>query len=371
MRKNLLYLALCFFMIACDSVKDNNGNGAVVINLDEIEKGKIELDEVEYIPLETTDFSLLGRIDKVLYQKDKFYVLDKKTGGVYVFDRKGKFLSSVCKQGEGPDEYIEMTDMDVDEEGNIYIADNAKMNIIKYSSPDWSFDKKYHIGEHFHEFCKQGESTFIIKDIFEATGLKFKLSSYDVHNQSLNPILKKSLTEVDELKILKCAKFNLYRSGKDVYYYERFTPNIYRVLKNGEIDNIYTISSEKYISEGDLKPMEMNPMVFLQERNHIKDIVSLYATDDYFVCLLFLAPSATFLFIPWNNPTEARTVNLMEYSSFTGTSGIEGVVEDKLLFIFNQLDEQVKMKDEKLQNIDEDSNPVLMLCRLKISTVQS
>ena len=43
-----------------------------VVNYDNVEVGDFVVEDVEYIPLETTDKSLLGRIDKVLYRQNKF-----------------------------------------------------------------------------------------------------------------------------------------------------------------------------------------------------------------------------------------------------------------------------------------------------------
>ena len=366
MWKTVCCIILCMSVIACDSEKKDN-DGSQQIALDCLETGSIILNDVDYIPLETTDQSLLGRIDKILYRKNQFYVLDKMTGGVYVFDRTGRFLTSVRKYGEGPDEYIEMMDMDVDEEGNIYIADNAKMNILRYDAPSFDFKGKYEIGNHFHEFAYLGNTSFVLKDVFDTDGLKCKLAYYDIYEQSKTPILEKTLSEVEELDIMKCSKYCLYRSGSDLFYYERFTPNVYSISETGKLNKLFELVSDKYISEADLKPLERNPMKFLQERNHIKDVISLYATDDYFVCMPFFAPSATFIFIPKDDMSVSQKVDLMKCPDFIGTSGIEGVVDNRFLIIKSQFDEKIRTKDDRLQNLNEESNPVLMLCSIKLS----
>lgn len=364
MWKFVCYILFCVGITACNSVKEDR-SASMMIDWDNMEYGDLVLDEIEYIPLETVDLSLLGRIDKILYRKNQFYVLDKKTAGVYVFDKAGRFLSSIQKKGEAPDEYIELMDMDVDDEGNVYVADNARMNILRYESPGWELKEKYYVGNHFYEFACLDNRAFVLKDVFDANGLKCKLAYYDSHNKSQMTILENTLSGVNELDILKCAKYGLYRSGTDLFYNERFTPYVYSISNNGKLSCEYTVASDKYASETDLKPLEGNPMKFLQERSLVKDIVSLYATDDYFVCMPFIAPSATVLFVPKQCPSQSKKIDLSKISSIVGSSGVEGVVENKLLFVLNQLDDDIKSKNINLREVNEDSNPVLVLCGVK------
>ena len=126
MRKfNFLFVSFVLLcMVACQSQKSEVGDSSIHIDWDNTSLGDFDIENVEYIPLETTDNSLLGSVSKILFRNNRIYVLDKMSGGVYVFDKTGKFLSSIIKPGEGPDEYVELMDMDVDKEGNVYIADN-------------------------------------------------------------------------------------------------------------------------------------------------------------------------------------------------------------------------------------------------------
>ena len=156
MMKNLVLLLFPFVllcMVACQSQSSKIDDNPILIDWDKTSICDFDVENVEYIPLETTDNSLLGSVGKVLFRNNCFYVLDKMSGGVYVFDRMGKFLSSIVKPGEGPDEYIELMDMDVDREGNVYIADNARMVIQKYRFPEWKLDETFDVGKHYWEFC--------------------------------------------------------------------------------------------------------------------------------------------------------------------------------------------------------------------------
>lgn len=51
--------------------------------------------EVNYIPLETTDQSLFGSINKLVVTDDYFIILDHNTRSILIFDKKGKFHTKI------------------------------------------------------------------------------------------------------------------------------------------------------------------------------------------------------------------------------------------------------------------------------------
>lgn len=352
----VLIYVLC--AVGCQSQKSDMEKTSMTIAWDHLSQGNFNLEDVEYVSLETTDSSLLGGISKVLYKNNRFYVLDKMSGGVYIFNRKGKFLSSIVKSGEGPDEYIELMDMDVDAEGHVYLADNAGMKIQKYRSPEWKHDETFDVGRHFFEFCCLDDDCFLLKDVFGDE--EMKLAHFDGKTRNLTPLVDKAFASVNEREVMKCSKFNLYRSGEHLYYYERFTPNVYSVSNKGELSKNYTIVSANYIPESDLAGLQNDPMKFLRERKYIKDIVSLYENKDYFVCMPFVTPVATYLLVPKNVALQAQKINLMDKRELVGCGLIEGVADNKFLVVLNPSIEGVSLPEE-LSYLNEDSNPVLLL----------
>lgn len=360
----IIFAILC--MTSCQSQKSDVDNGTIMIDWDNTPLGNFDIKDVEYVPLETTEASLLSSISKIIFRNNCFYVLDKKSGGVYVFDRKGTFLSSIVKPGEGPEEYIELMDMDVDKEGNVYIADNVRMKILKFRTPEWELDKIFNVGRHYWEFCCLDDDCFLLKDVFGKEGTDMKLAHYNGNTHKVIPLIEKAFASVNEQDVMKCSNFNLYRSGSQLYYYERFTPNVYSISCVGELNKAYTIVSGNYISEGDLKGLEKNPMKFLKERKFVKDIIDLYENKEYFVCMPFVMPSGTFLFVPKNNVSEAKKIDLTQKPEFMGASPIEGVVDNRFFAILNTPNEIALESDERLSDRGEDANPVLMLFSLNV-----
>ena len=86
-----------------------------VINLDRAEK----LEKMTYsslfskagiIVLEDTDESLLGKVDKLEVCDNNLYVLEKGRG-LFLFNKQGKFIKMIGRQGKGPGEYIDPDDI--------------------------------------------------------------------------------------------------------------------------------------------------------------------------------------------------------------------------------------------------------------------
>ena len=86
-----------------------------------------------YIPLETTDESLVGNISKLLYENGKLIVVDKGNNKILVFDAAtGTFLNCVGHQGRGPKEFISLRDVVV-ADGKLYVLDMGKILTYKLS----------------------------------------------------------------------------------------------------------------------------------------------------------------------------------------------------------------------------------------------
>ena len=93
--------------------------------------GIVDTADVSIVPLELTDECLIGKVSRVFLRRDRIFVFDEQTQGVYAFDKTGKYLAKVQVQGGGPEEYLHASDAFVDDE-NIYIADGAGWRVQLY-----------------------------------------------------------------------------------------------------------------------------------------------------------------------------------------------------------------------------------------------
>lgn len=100
--------------------------------VDEIPTSK--LSPMKYIALENTEGAFFGRIDKIRIANNKILILDYRTKTVLTYDISGKYIGKLSKEGKAGDEYLQITDFDVDTNGNIYILDSQADKLNKYDS---------------------------------------------------------------------------------------------------------------------------------------------------------------------------------------------------------------------------------------------
>ncbi|HLO57893.1 MAG TPA: 6-bladed beta-propeller [Bacteroidales bacterium] len=71
------------------------------------------VERVEYIRLETSPDCLLKKVDKIMLSDSFMFISDFEC--IYKFDRKGKFISKIGRQGRGPGEYLNVLHFCIDD----------------------------------------------------------------------------------------------------------------------------------------------------------------------------------------------------------------------------------------------------------------
>ena len=118
-------------------------------NTEEMQPLSLIADDIEFIPLETTDDCLLGAdLSQIIISGDNLFVADY--GQLVRFDTKGNIRNKIGRRGQGPGEYDRVWDFSVDSVNRwVYI-------------PDHSFLKKY---TYEGEFIDQVQLDFISHDV--------------------------------------------------------------------------------------------------------------------------------------------------------------------------------------------------------------
>ena len=109
MKKIVLFI-LVSISYACSDTKQEMGNKIICLNQAFEQLGEISVEDIgshiDYVPLETTDESLIGDRPYIRILKDKLLVGSREQP-IKMFDRKtGKFIKSIGCIGQGADEYL-------------------------------------------------------------------------------------------------------------------------------------------------------------------------------------------------------------------------------------------------------------------------
>ncbi len=94
-------------------------------------------DSLKYIKLETTEESLLSRVGEIVIKDKYLYVRDYDQQAIFLFDKKGKYITKLDKRGEGPEEYTHLDKFLVDDnEEYIEILDfrGSKSRLLRFAN---------------------------------------------------------------------------------------------------------------------------------------------------------------------------------------------------------------------------------------------
>lgn len=94
--------------------------------------GKAEI--VEVVALQTTEASLLREISKLTVGREYILTMSANYDKVCLWGRDGRFLREIGRLGNGPNEYLDIIDAQLDEaDGRIYVLDRLKQRMMVYN----------------------------------------------------------------------------------------------------------------------------------------------------------------------------------------------------------------------------------------------
>lgn len=147
--------------------------GAVYLNIPEKPAYKDTIIpglSIHYIPLETTEESIIGRIEKLESDDSYIFIFDKTNNQTFRFSQKdGSFLNKFGHIGRGPGEYIELRDMTLDKK-------RKEVCLLDY----WGFKILYfnYDGEYLRE-----QPLYYLYDKMEFVGDRMVLHTHNHGNE--------------------------------------------------------------------------------------------------------------------------------------------------------------------------------------------
>lgn len=230
-------------------------------------------DKYTITPLETTSECLVGEINKIKKFKENYYV-SSAGKSILRFNEQGKFVTSLNKMGQGPEEYTRIEDFDVYEingKTEIWVADNENLKI--YDANDCSFLYKISYPFAIYRFRRMDNSHILL-----VTGQnKYSLTLTDKNGNVLSEYLKK---EVPYL-MFRAIQFIKYDSK---YLYQLGISNAYIAFdpKTETFSKGFFTKETPYLTDKQLlKLYDTQGINFIQEANkgtYICNIVPLNET---------------------------------------------------------------------------------------------
>lgn len=138
-----LFLFATILVFSCTNKKTNLNLASseeiehIIIDLDKNIQVSFDslISKVEFIKLETNDQNIIGRISQVFFVDSSIIVVDSEnTKSITVFDSKGKFKHKIGNIGNGPEEFVEISNVTIVPEKNLVCVLDRPQRKIFYTS---------------------------------------------------------------------------------------------------------------------------------------------------------------------------------------------------------------------------------------------
>jgi hypothetical protein len=370
MSKIILILALTILLSpSCDSHRksQNTNSTDIRISIREVLKqdsSALNIStiarSIEYIPLETTENSMLLGIHDVQILENNIFVSDQYT--LYQFENSGKLIKQIGAKGNAPGEYSGRICFTLNPLKNeIYIQDRGKINVYDLNSG--SFKRAYESANKVYDIYSQQDGSLLSLTYEFPSGLE-GLNEITL-TDGINGRLLDSIANYSRETIRGNAYgYPLsYKKDDNVFYIFNFSDTLYRISKDFFREIYLTFNMENTMLRKEINlSNESNDIQFPD----FLSISSIIENQDYIFITIRHGIS---LF-----GGENKYSNVL-YNKSSGTSlPIKGIINDidaglgiwpqfiqgNMLIGFISSQELIEHPDNKLK-LHEEDNPVLVL----------
>jgi len=326
------------------------------------------LDVEKVIPLQLTDSSIVGKVDKVILLEDLsgLLVLDKTSAQkVFHFSDNGKYLGQIGSKGHGPTEYSELTELVV--YGNkIYILDKSAKKVLVYTK-DHGFYRSINISFIAYDFCVLNEHEFL----FYSSGEYENIVTNDKGKIAIKSMQKDLRWKgIQSNSIIETSKYVTFRSqfSDTLYSWELSelysSPSLYKLHLPKPI-----VKLDKFLSFANLNGPDGLP-TYPVSSEYISPVYNIFHMDKYiylvyavegvpYYCILNKKTGSTIAF-------SNRVVDNLSFQKWAPQ--IRGAANNDILMAVIYPDKTKDLESFNLRhstNININSNPVIVSYKIR------
>ena len=271
MKYLVIIVLFVVFFSSCQNKDEESKWDGMTIHIGEInEMMKLSevVDSFSFIPLETSDESLLADVTKVRFAKGKFFIYDEKRESVFSFSESGGFIRQFGTQGKGPEEYLGITDFDiVGDTLFLHDAGLGKMLIFNFE------------GEYLDSFVSskiRGGFSFVklekgLFGFYWSAGFRPELYFYDRNRDEK----KKRLIQPQVEKDFIYSKTNYFTSANNrSLVFPNFNDTVFEI-KNETVEPYVILDCGKYKAPREFYPVDAESYGKLSRSEYIYKIYNI------------------------------------------------------------------------------------------------
>lgn len=191
------------------------------------------VERCKFVKLETDPKCLIGKVDKILFADSSIIIVDKSIAkSIFVFDMNGNFKNKVSRVGNASNEYLNLVDVFIGPELQVFITDNSKRKLLSFTldgrflgakdNPISNFDMNY-----------INDNRFAIFSSFNLTAdgnRKIEKTSYAIVDKDLKLIYTFGDEPHEKHPSFNLTRWrNIFRYGDRVYCTLNFGNDIYEL----------------------------------------------------------------------------------------------------------------------------------------------
>lgn len=390
---NTIFIAI--ILTSCNEKKEQDESIEVsthTINVNNVEKKeKILFSEyfskVTAIVLETHDDAIIGDVSGIQVTDSLIFILDRLyANSLYAFKKDGSFVRKIGNSGQGPEEYIDVSDFTIDTKNEeIYLMDpeSNKINIYNYHTGKFIrsfnlgkndiktihiqyFDNKIYGDAFFYDMNKKEK--YLLQEIDAKTGIQVRtFLDANVHQRNWS-----SFSLTDESCFYS-------RNSKQPKYIKQFMNTVIGINEE-DISSFLTLVDNQWVAVSDVEKIkEDTPEDFLlhaiNQKNISYNIFNFIEYDSLIFFGYLNNLKSTYVFYDCQNNNLSITCNVendllflenpfFEKIGCADKNGVYGYISSYALPIFKEyiangyVNKNI-INYKSLEKIPGDSNPIL------------
>lgn len=378
---NIKQKSICWFLLLCSISTLYSCNNHSITSNDSFSKEiKIDfkstsdvdfdsiMEYVGFIKLETNQDCLIGKISKLIVTNNAFIVVDKSIGkSIYVFNKDGSFRTRISRNGRGPKEYLDISDVAAMDD-RVYILDNENGRILIFDINGNYIDKISNV-PWYHSIELMDSCSFLAFDLYNQRNLN-KSVIYQDFSGKVNYAFGKNCYSRD---FTFTRENNLYRFYNGVYGTLNFENTIfkftrdsvnalYKIVTNPSIVDCNDFKSNSSFDEQTKKSGYFNGNLIITEdlilfrlfsTDYNNPLCVYYKQKDY--SLIINEVTHIPVFILWSFPIASSNNHLYHVVSASHACNLREVLSK------NEVDEPL---DSIFAAITADSNPIILITKI-------
>lgn len=185
----------------------------------------------DMIELKSDDSLVYVKPTKLVVKNNKYYFKSKNM--IIVYDSCGNYDSSLFKKGNGPGEYINISDFHIEDNGNIVINDREGRKLMYYTG-NGQFLKSINHGLLSYIFFKKKNKIYLNSgNLMDA---KYRVNLLDEKNSRITATFLKQEESMAYLSVIEYTNFSFFEDT--LSYSHTFSNTIYQLKENEAIPRI-------------------------------------------------------------------------------------------------------------------------------------